>query len=214
MALPWRETRDGVVVRDTTARDGLATFVDVVRDTTLRDVFPRDAFVRDVTTPVLRDAVTDGRPPPDVFVARDTVFVRAPPGVTAARDAAVRDVTVRAVVAELLFDVNDVPRDTIFDDVPRDAATDGRAAERTVPDARGDASAPDDVGTVFAGAIGSANTARIDNNVEQTKNAPANKNTVPIAFFTCSAKLRLFINTLLYSGNNRKTRCSMVFWIH
>ena len=38
-------------------------------------------------------------------------------------------------------------------------------------------------GCAFAGTIGSANTERIDINVEHTKNAAANKNTVPMAFF-------------------------------
>ena len=49
------------------------------------------------------------------------------------------------------------------------------------------------IGTT-AGAIGSANTARIDKNVEHTKNAPAKRNTVPMAFFATVAILRLFIH--------------------
>jgi hypothetical protein len=46
----------------------------------------------------------------------------------------------------------------------------------------------------FSGAIGSANTERIDNNVEHVKNAPPSKNIVPTAFLQQSEKLRLFIN--------------------
>ena len=54
--------------------------------------------------------------------------------------------------------------------------------------------APDDCAGTIAGAIGSAKTARIDKNVEHTKNAPANRNTVPMAFFATVAILRLFIH--------------------
>ena len=43
------------------------------------------------------------------------------------------------------------------------------------------------------GAIGSANTVRIDNNVEQIKNAPASKNTVPTAFLYASVIFLFFI---------------------
>ena len=46
---------------------------------------------------------------------------------------------------------------------------------------------------VITGAIGSANTARIDKNVEQTKNAPANKNAVLNAFLAKLATSCLFI---------------------
>lgn len=206
IALPVSETRAVVPARETTLRDAFATFDDVVRDTTLRAELPRDVVARPVVVAaVVRDAVALGRP--DVVVVRDAV-----PLVVVVRDvvgtaAAVRDTTPRDIVAPLVFAV---PRETTFDDVPRAVAVDGRAVDaRTLPAARGDATA-DDVVTVAVGAIGSANTARIDNKVEQTKNAPASKNTVPIAFLTCSAKLRLFINTLLYSGNARKTRCLMV----
>jgi hypothetical protein len=51
-------------------------------------------------------------------------------------------------------------------------------------------------GNVFAGAIGSANTERIDINVEHTKNAAANKNTVPIAFLQEFAFIR---NVIIFS---------------
>ena len=43
------------------------------------------------------------------------------------------------------------------------------------------------------GATGSANTERIEINVEQTKNAVANKNNVPIAFLQEFASIRIFI---------------------
>lgn len=117
----------------------------------------------------------------DAF-ARDTTLRDA---VAFARGDAtvVRDVTPRAVpavVATFVFAV--VPRDITLAVARRDDA---------VP--RGDcapAIAP------VVGATGSANTARIDNNVEQTKNAPANKKTVPTAFLQQSAMLRFFINTL------------------
>ena len=54
------------------------------------------------------------------------------------------------------------------------------------------------------GAMGSAKTARIDNSVEQTKNAPASKKTVPMAFLQRSATLRLFINILPIFRKARK----------
>jgi hypothetical protein len=44
------------------------------------------------------------------------------------------------------------------------------------------------------GAIGSAKTARIDKNVEHTKNAPANKKTVLTAFFSDFATVSVFMN--------------------
>lgn len=197
IALPCNETRDvagAVAVRERTVRAVLfaatrdTVFV-VPRDTTLRDVVPRDTVFA-----VPRDTDALGRPV--AVVVRAVVVV----GAAVVRTAVVRDVTPRATVAFDGFAVV-VPRVTILDDVDRDDA--GRADARTFPDVRAD----ETIGvadTVATGAIGSANTARMDNNVEQTKNAPASKNTVPIAFLTCSAKLRLFINALLYSGNARK----------
>lgn len=183
IALPVRDTRDGVVVvRAITARDGDA----VVRDTTLRDVLPRDVVARDeaVVVAVPRDAVAVGRA---AAVVRDAVavVVRDAVGVTAPRDTVARDVTAREFVVVPVV----VPRDTIFADVLRDDA--GRADARTFAPLRGDCTFA--AGDTVTGAIGSANTARIDTNVEQTKNAPASKNTVPIAFLICSAKLRFFI---------------------
>jgi len=56
------------------------------------------------------------------------------------------------------------------------------------------------------GAIGSAKTARIDSNVEQTKNAPASKNTVPTAFLQQSVIFWRFIKLSLYSGQHPETR--------
>ncbi len=194
MALPCRDTRDAVefvVARERTERAVLfaATRDAVVpRDTTLRDAVPRDAVVADVP----RDAVAVGRL--DVVVARvaDAVVVRAAVGVVAVRAVVARDVTPRDIVAELA--PFDVPRTTTLDvvfAVEREDA--GRADARTFPELRADET--DGVAdAVVTGAIGSANTARMDKNVEQTKNAPASKKTVPIAFFIYSAKLRLFIN--------------------
>lgn len=202
MALPVSDIRDGVVVvRETTARDGFATFADVVRDTTLRVALPRDAVVRDdaVVAAVPRDTVALGRAE---AVVRDAFAVVAGDvtGATAPRDTVARDVTARELVAVLFA----VPRDTMFADVLRDDA--GRADARTFAPLRGDCTFA--AGDTVTGAIGSANTARIDTNVEQTKNAPASKKTVPIAFLICSAKLRFFIETPPGSGNARKIRRS------
>jgi hypothetical protein len=105
-----------------------------------------------------------------------------------------RDTTLRETVAELLARDADAV-------VPRTRNEPLlRAAARDVAFARGDAVLAATVG-VTTGAIGSANTARIDKNVEQTKNAPASKNTVLTAFLTKSAISRLFIN---YSPADKK----------
>lgn len=135
------------------------------------DVAVRARTLRDVV--VVRDAP----------VARDTTPRDVVVAVVRGLATVVRDATLRAVFAD---GVAVVPRDTTFDVARRDVAL-----------VRGDCAvtiAP------VVGAIGSANTARIDNNVEQTKNAPASKKTVPTAFLQQSAMLRLFINTLLLSG--------------
>ena len=198
MALPCNDMRDGfVVVRERTLRVGLfaATrdaVVVVVRDTTLRDA--PDADGRAVVVVFLRDVVIVGRP--DVATRDDAVAVPAATvGVVVARDTTLRlavvprgDVTV--VVA--------FPRETIFAEFPRDVA--GRDVRDVLP-----ARVAWGVITLFwaTGAIGSANTERIDKNVEQTKNAPASKNTVPIAFLNESAKLRFFIKHSLCSGKDR-----------
>ena len=147
IALPIRETRDGVVaVRATTLRVDAR---DVPRDTTPRDVF----VARDVATLVAVRETT----PRDAFVVPATRFGA---------------VAVRATVAA------DIPRFVVRPDA------------RFVVFVRGDALVC--VGTIV-GAIGSANTARIDKNVEQTKNAPASRNTVPTAFFATNAISRFFI---------------------
>ena len=150
-----------------------------VRATTLRDAaVPRDVVVRDAT---LRD---DTAAPP-----RDAA------GVVVVRDETVGlPVTVRAVVDA--DGVAAVVRETVAAALPRAVAV-ARPVARALLPPRGDC-APD--ATALIGAIGSANTARIDSSVEQTKKAPASKNTVPIAFLKSSPKLRFFINTLLYPG--------------
>lgn len=171
MALPCNETRAVVPARDTTlrfvvARDAFAT---VPRDTTLRPLVV--AVPRDTVFAVVRDADTLGRAV--VVVVRDAVVVRAGVGVAVVRAVVPRDVTARDVVAAVL-----VPRDTVFVAVRRDVAFVLRGDAVPARVAWGPATTVD----VAIGAIGSANTARIDTNVEQTRNAPANKNTVPIAF--------------------------------
>lgn len=171
IALPCNETRAVVPARDTTlrfvvARDAFAT---VPRDTTLRPLVV--AVPRDTVFAVARDADTLGRAV--VVVVRDAVVVRAVVGVAVVRAVVPRDVTARDAVAVVV-----VPRDTVFVAVRRDVAFVPRAVGVPARVAWGPATTVD----VAIGAIGSANTARIDTNVEQTRNAPANKNTVPIAF--------------------------------
>ncbi len=165
IALPDRDTRafGFVAVRDTTLR-GAAP---VVREPPVRP----DVVARDVTP---RDAVVDAAPRDVVPVAvvEDTARVAA----------AGRPDTLRAAADAV------VPRAMVDAAVPRDDVV-VRPDARAVAPARGDWA---DV-AIIAGAIGSANTARIDTNVEQTKNAPASKNTVPTAFLKKSPKLRLFI---------------------
>lgn len=135
------------------------------------DVAVRARTLRDVV--VVRDAP----------VARDTTPRDVAAVVVRGLVTVVRDETLRPTFAD---GVAVVPRDTTFDVARRDAAiVRGDCAVTVAP---------------AVGAIGSANTARIDNNVEQTKNAPASKKTVPTAFLQQSAMLRLFINTLLLSG--------------
>ena len=171
IALPCNETRAVVPARDTTlrfvvARDAFAT---VPRDTTLRPLVV--AVPRDTVFAVVRDADTLGRAV--IVVVRDAVVVRAVVGVAVVRAVVPRDVTARDAVAVVV-----VPRDTVFVAVRRDVAFVLRGDAVPARVAWGPATTVD----VAIGAIGSANTARIDTNVEQTRNAPANKNTVPIAF--------------------------------
>ena len=169
IALPCKETRAVVPARDTTLRDGFVVRDTVVRDTTLRPLVV--AVPRDTVFAVVRDADTLGRAV--VVVVRDAVAVRAVVGVAVVRAVVPRDVTARDAVAVVV-----VPRDTVFVAVRRDVAFVLRGDAVPARVAWGPATTVD----VAIGAIGSANTARIDTNVEQTRNAPANKNTVPIAF--------------------------------
>ena len=209
IALPCRETRALVPLRDiilrfVVARDAFAT---VPRDTTLRPlVVAADGRVD--TPAVARDADTLGRA--DVAVARDAVVAVARDKFvardafwdTVARDTVPREETVRDDTGATVA-VAAVPRDTVFAAVRRDVVVELRGDAVPARVAWG----PVTIADVATGAIGSANTARRETNVEHTKNAPANKNTVPIAFLKKSAKLRLFIKLSLYSGNARKTRC-------
>ena len=195
MALPVNDTRGAIVVRfvaerETTLRDVPAARVVAARDA-LPDVaaLPRETTLRDVTA--VRDAF--------VAVGRDTVLVLALPRDTTVRDVAVvraaldgRDDTPRADVAVVLATVE-------LDAFARVVV---RPVARAVVPARGDCG-PFAV-TTGTGAIGSANTARIDNNVEQTKNAPANRNTVPTAFLQNSTRLRFLINLLPVFRDARK----------
>ena len=188
MALPCNETRAvlaDVAVRAATPRDADAVAV-----------VPRDVVVRDAT--FRGDADT----PRDVAVlARDAVVLAVPRDVAVARDGAAvvpRDADVAGTAA----------RDVVARDATeRDAAVVVRAVDAVVavvrglvrPDAR-DVPARADCGAAavtFTGAIGSASTARIDTNVEQTKNAAASKNTVPTAFLQKSPNVRFFIQTPL-----------------
>ena len=146
-------------------RDDVVLVADVVLARTAR--FERAAFCVRAVTP------------------RDCVVVCALILRTLARGETVLDATPRDVVArdDVVAGVT-VARDTV------ERATAELFALFTF--ARG-LVRPDLCGNVFAGAIGSANTERIDINVEQTKNAAANKNTVPIAFFNEFAFIRKFI---------------------
>ena len=107
-------------------------------------------------------------------VRADVVEFVAP----AARDATLRDATPRDAFA---FVVAVVGRADVAVDVPRGDAR---------PE-RGEAVAAGAFSNT--GAIGSANTTRIDNNVEHTKNAPISNSTVPSAFLHKFMTERLFI---------------------
>ena len=113
--------------------------------------------------------------------------------VLALRETTLRVVVERADVA--VFAVVELARDTTLRvAVPREVvvvfvAIVGRADEAVfdVPRGlarpeRGDWACVIAVDASIVGAIGSANTTRIDNNVEHTKNAPISNNTVPSAF--------------------------------
>lgn len=150
-----------------------AAAVVAVRATTLRDVV-RELFE---TVPPARDTTVRDDTGRDELLPIVARFADA--GATGTRDDTARDDTARdefVVVRAVL--------------VPRDVAVARDVAPRADPAARGDAApAPG----VVVGAIGSANTARIDIKVEHTKNAPASKKTVPIAFLYKTPKLRFFI---------------------
>lgn len=183
IALPCKDTRALLVVaRERTLRAVLADAVErdalfvATRETTLRDVVPRDVVVVRGDAVVARDVVV---------AARDADVVVGVAVPVAVRETAARDETLRAVVPV------DVSRETVLAESLRDVAA--RDVRDVLParDACGVATA---AWVAEIGAIGSAKTARMDNKVEQTKNAPANKNTVPTAFLQKSAILRLFIN--------------------
>ena len=151
-----------------------AAAVVAVRARTLRALF---AFARDVAA-IWRETTL-----------RDAAFTRP---FAVARCAFARDATAR--LCTVLRDV--VARDAFADGaatavratVARDVAAVLRGLVR--PELRVVAARPDcGAATEFGsyGAIGSAKTARIDNKVEQTKNAPANRKTVPTAFLKESA---------------------------
>lgn len=151
----------------------------------------RDRFVVDTRDRTFRAAGTVAR----VVVPRETTLrdavVRFAVLAADGFATAARVVTVRARFVCCARDATE--RDAVFVAFARDTV---------FPELRVVKFVRDDVatgaGAVFAiGAIGSANTDRIDNNVEQTKNAPTSKNTVPSAFLQQSAKLRFFINPLL-----------------
>ena len=161
----------------------------MLRDTTFLLVFP-------VTVAVSRETVVLGRALAVAATREVLVVVGVEVAVlVTAFVVAVRETTAR----ELVVVVPEAGLATVLFDVSR--VVTGR------DDARGEALVRADcvVATdACIGAIGSASTERIDKSVEQTKKAPASKKTVPIAFLQQSVKLRLFINTLLYSGNDRK----------
>lgn len=122
---------------------------------------------------------------------------------------AVRATTFRVVVrAAFAFVAVEFVRDTTLRDAtPRDAAAEfvavvGRAVfDADVPRGLARPDRGDWVCAIMAdasmvGAIGSAKTTRIDNNVEHTKNAPINNNTVPSAFLYKFITERFFMHTL------------------
>ena len=113
-----------------------------------------------------RDVAADAR---DTTLREPAAFARFTAGrPDTARDAVPLGVVVRATVVRLAF-----------------ARLRGLARPERGFDARPLCGAATEFS--FIGAIGSANTERIDKNVEHTKNAPASKNTVPMAFLNESA---------------------------
>ncbi len=121
---------------------------------------------------------------------RDTTVRAVWRGATAVRVATVRAGVCAAVVRVATARPDAVVRDGVTAPPARDGVA--RAAERGLVVV---ARAADVVTGVVKSApgSGSAKAVRIDKNVEHTKNAAANKNTVPNAFLKTSPKLRLFI---------------------
>ncbi len=164
MPLATKLTRDGVPVRAVTVRAAVPRIVVlpyVARDATLRDVPP--IFLTepsDERTETLR-VLTEREFVPRVVAAFGIAVAR----VDAGRAVVARDVVPRVAVPRVA-----VARDAF---VVRAVAVLRAEFTRAV------------VG-IAVGAIGSAKTVRIDNNVEQIKNAPASKNIVPTAFLYAS----------------------------
>lgn len=121
----------------------------------------RVAAVVAVRATTLRDAT-----PRDDAVPIFAVVVRVVVRVATPRDGVARD-------APVAF----VPRETVVVAVLERGLARPERAALPARMAWGDNAAP-----AFAGAIGSANAARIDNNVEHVKNAPPSKKIVPTAF--------------------------------
>lgn len=151
----------------------------------------------DARVPAIMDPVAltrDGVVVADVVLARTARFERAAFWVRAVtpRDGVVVCALMLRTLArgETVLDVT--PRDVVVRDADAGVTVVRAALARFCVVARG-LVRPNLCGNVFAGATGSANTERIDINVEQTKNAAANKNTVPIAFFKEFAFIRKFM---------------------
>ena len=190
MALPCKDILDGfvpVVVLETTV---LAVLLAVVLDA-LPVAVPRDTTAREVTPreEVLLAAAGLAVDVEEVVLAT----LLAPDVAVVPRDTTARDVTLREGLEAVVVAV--VVLEIVLPE-PRDVAPEF-LAEPVVARCACVVS--------NSGAIGSAKTALIDKNVEQTKNAPASKKTVPIAFLHVSANLWFFINTLLCSRNARKS---------
>lgn len=161
-----------------------AADVVAVRLRTERELF---AVVRDAAVPVRDTTLRD-------VVARDAPVLVA--AVVPARDTTLRVVAARDAVVFVA-----VRATFVFATVFRGVARDARDVAVPARDAWGVFSV-----LLSTGAIGSAKTARIDKNVEQTKNAPANKNTVPTAFLQQAVIFWRFIKTLLYFWQGPETR--------
>lgn len=138
--------------------------------------------------PVPRDTTAFDVPVRDTTLRDAPVLRDATAPVVPARDTTLRDVAVRATFAVFDCAWRGLVR-ALRDDAPARKAC-GLVASDTL-----------------TGAIGSAKTARIDNNVEQTKNAPASKNTVPTAFLQQSAIFWRFIKLSCIPRKGAETQC-------